>query len=83
MSAISAVQCRFLAGAKVSAARKTVRARAAAVAPVAKFGCVRGKSMPLRPWPLFLFARASEERIGRLPARTTLARPGSRRERYI
>jgi F-type H+-transporting ATPase subunit b len=40
MSAISAVQCRFLAGAKVSAARKTVRARAAAVAPVAKFGKV-------------------------------------------
>ena len=40
MSAISAVQCRFLAGAKVSAARKTVRARAAVVAPVAKFGKV-------------------------------------------
>jgi|TARA_B110000977_G_scaffold186643_1_gene252838 hypothetical protein len=40
MSAISAVQCRFLAGAKVSAARKTVRARAAVVAPVAKFGYV-------------------------------------------
>jgi hypothetical protein len=40
MSAISAVQCRFLAGAKVSAARKTVKARAAVVAPVAKLGCV-------------------------------------------
>jgi F-type H+-transporting ATPase subunit b len=40
MSAISAVQCRFLAGAKVSAARKTVKARAAVVAPVAKLGKV-------------------------------------------
>ena len=40
MSAISAVQCRFLAGAKVSAARKTVKARAAVVAPAAKLGKV-------------------------------------------
>jgi len=61
MSAISAVQCRFLAGAKVSAARKTVRARAAAVAPVAKFGCVRGKSMPLATLAAFSSPRA---RIG-------------------
>lgn len=40
MSAISCAQCRFLAGAKVPANRRTTRTRAAVVAPVAKFGYV-------------------------------------------
>lgn len=40
MSAISCAQCRFLAGAKVPFNRRTTRARAAVVAPVAKFGKV-------------------------------------------
>ena len=48
MSAISAVQCRFLAGAKVSAARKTVKARAAVVAPAAKLGCVMRETDAMR-----------------------------------